>query len=426
MSRLTLPLLRTQNQYREISFEEAFRVVVEQGKNMRENATLVLTSGDYSNEELYLLQRLARAGFRTNAIGSFDYYNRGTAFFHDKNDILPYAELFGSDLLLCLLDETVDTHSMRTIRGVIEACNQAEVYRFNRPDTLKIRHYAMFFRSLNHYLIHHDLAKGIYVDGLGKQYDEYKTAILQEDLNTLLAYNDLTEEDVRNFVGKLLHAEAPAFILWERWLDARAVIELENLCMLLDIQAKPSSGFLCIKGDLNSQGLYDMGIFPELCVSGEHFDSESINLMRELYGQPVCTTPIDISATLRASGFETVLLMNATGVSLPDDILQHLPNARFTILQTAYWDAEHDFQADLILPASLPEETFGTYTDSARTPHQSKPAQPCPIEYDTLHQLSAIGQRLGLSPIEDPTEIFMEYISFMKGGCHSQRRHFFR
>lgn len=400
--------------------------MAERGKNMRENATLVLTSGDYSNEELYLLQRLARAGLHTNALGSFDYYNRGTAFFHDKNDIVPFAELFGSDLLLCLLDETAETHSMQTIRSVIEACSQAEIYRFNQPDTLNIRHYAMFFRSLNHYLIQHNLAKGIYVDGLGKQYDEYKTKILQEDFNVLLTYNALTETDVRGFIEKLLHAEASAFIVWERWLDARAVIELENLCMLLDIQAKPSSGFLCIKGDLNSQGLYDMGIFPELCVSGEHFDSESINLMRELYGQPVCTTPIDISATLRASGFETVLLMNATGVSLPDDILQHLPNARFTILQTAYWDAEHDFQADLILPASLPEETAGTYTDSARTPHQSNAALPCPIEYDTLHQLSAIGQRLGLSPIEDPTEIFMEYISFMKGGCHSQRRHFFR
>lgn len=426
MPRLTRPLIKTQNQYREISFEEAFRLVAEWGKTGRENETLVLTSGDYSNEELYLLQRLARAGFRTNAIGSFDYYERGTAFFHDKNDIVPYAELFGSDLLLCILDETADTHSMQTIRTIIEACSQAEIYRFNQPDTLKIRHYAMFFRCLNHYLIQHNLAKGIYVDGLGKQYDEYKTKILQEDFYVLLTYNKLTETDVRNFVEKLLHAEDPAFIVWERWLDARAVIELENLCMLLDIQAKPSSGFLCIKGDLNSQGLYDMGIFPELCVGGEHFDTESINLMRELYGQPVCTAPVDISAMLRASGFETILLMNATGVPMPEDIMQHLPNARFTILQTAYWDAEHDFQADLVLPASLPEETFGTYTDSARTPHQSKPAQDCPIEYDTLHQLSAIGQRLGLSPLKDPSEIFLEYLNFIKGGCHSQRRHFFR
>jgi predicted molibdopterin-dependent oxidoreductase YjgC len=426
MPRLTRPLIRTQNQYREISFEEAFQRVAEQGRNGRENATLVLTSGDYSNEELYLLQRLARAGLRTNAIGSFDYYDRGTDFFHDKNDILPYAELFGSDLLLCLLDEKAENHSMQAVRSVIDSCTQAEIYRFNQPDTLHIRHHAMFFRCLNYYLIRHNLAKGIYVDGLGKHYDEYKTAILQEDFNALLGYNALTEEDVRNFVGKLLHAEAPAFIVWERWLDARAVIELENLCMLLDIQAKPSSGFLCIKADLNSQGLYDMGIFPDLCVSGEPFDTESVNLMQELYGQLVCTTPIDISATLRASGFDTILLMNATGVSIPDDILQHLPDACFTILQKADWDAEYDYRADLILPASLPEETFGTYTDSARTPHQSKAALPCPIEYDTLHQLSAIGQRCGLSPMEDPTEIFMEYISFMKGGCHSQRRHFFR
>ena len=425
VERLTKPLLKENGSYRPLSFNEAFQCVQQKLAFTAPNKTLMMASGDYSNEELYMLQRLARAGFRTNALGSLDYYRRGTDFFIDKNDIVPFAELFASDLLLCMLDENAHTESAKSIRHIIDNCKDAEKYDFNIPNHLQVTDYAPFFRALCWYLIHNDLAKGIYVNGLGKNYAEYKATILKERIEDVLSPNKLTMSDVEMIIGKIRAAKAPAFVIWEPLLDARAIIEVENLCMLLDIQAKPCSGFLTVKRDLNSQGLFDMGFFPQVCVGGIPFDPENRQLMCELYGCEVVTENVNIVDELQQRSFANCFVWNATGKMIADEIMEAVRNASFTVLQTAYWEGdETDF--DLLLPASLPAETEGSYTDSARIPHNSKPADPCPLEFSNLQMFSALGCYFGLAQMTNTSDIFMEYISFLRGGCRSKFRHFFR
>lgn len=425
MHRLLQPLLKTDGHYTAISFEEAYEQIARHSKTAVPNRTLVMASGDYSNEELYLIQRLARTGLRTNVIGSFDYYRRGTVFFIDKNDIVPFAELFGAGKFYTLLNPEAHAISQKTALEILQACPNTPRYDFNTPGHLNIRNFGDFFRSLNQYLIRNDLAKGIYIQGLGKNYETYKKRILEEDTTRLLASNQLTEEDVRNFAEQLLRDEAPVFIFWERFLDERGIIELENLCMLLDIQAKPSSGFLCLKAELNSQGLFDMGLFPDICVGGVPFDEENRQLMQELCGQPACTEPMDIPAHIAARDFDQCFLFNATGTEVPQEVCDVAKNCSWSVLQTAFFeDGPCDY--DLILPASLPEECDGTFTDSARAAHNSKADATCPIAVNNIELFSSLGLPLGLPKLDNPTDVFMEYISFFKGGCRSKFRHFFR
>lgn len=425
MQRLTQPLLKVGNAYQTISFEQAFGLIAEKCHPDFSNETLVMANGDYSNEELYLIQKLARAGFKTNALGSFDYYRRGTSFFIDKNDIVPFAELFSSTMFFCILDENADTHSARLIHNILDHCTNTPKYVFNTPGNLQIRNYGAFFRSLNQYLIQNNLAKGIYINGLGKQYDTYREKILAEDPQSLLAANGLQMEDIQTFIETILHTEAPVFIAWERLMDERAVIELENLCMLLDIQAKPSTGFLCVKAELNSQGLFDMGLFPEICVGGLPFDNDNRQLMKELYQTDVQTQPLDLGLLLEQKAFRQCCIFNATGSSIPSEITEQIQKADFSMLHTAFWDETmNDF--DLLLPAALPEESTGTYTDTTRTPHNNKPETNCPLTLSNLQQLAQIIQRFGLSTPDDASNVFLEYISFFKGGCRSKYRHFFR
>ncbi len=425
MSRILQPLLRINHSYRQISFEEALQYIYEKCSTATENKTLLMTSGDYTNEELYLMQRLCRAGFQSNALGSFDYYRRGTAFFIDKNDIVPFVELLGSSHFFCILDHSAETASMCSIRKLLENCKNIPRYDFNTTGNLHISNYGDFFRAVNHYLIRNNLAKGIYVDALGKDYGTYKNNILSEDFSPLLESNQLTENDISHFAEMLLRESTPVFIVWERLLDERGTIELENLCMLLDIQAKPSSGFLNIKADLNSQGLFDMGIFPDVCVGGLPFTEDSRNLMNELYGKEACTKPIRIAEGIEQHVFTHLFVMNATGCPIPEEIAKSVEYTSFSMLQTADWDGkDHGF--DLLMPASLPEEASGTFTDSTRAAHNSKPDTPCPLPYNNLQQFSTLGERFGLGKLDQSTDIFLEYASFFQGGCRSKYRHFFR
>lgn len=425
MSRILQPLLKTDNVFREISFEEAFHKVAGMAAGAAENATLVMTTGNYSNEELYLLQRVARAGLHTNAVASFDYYSRGTAFFTDKNDIVPLAELQASDLFVCAFDNAVQAAPQLLVQKIIAGCPNTPRYVFNTPDHLEIRDFAAFFRALNYYLIRHNLAKGVYVEVLGKNYDAYKKRLLEDDYKALLLKNSLAESDLADFIGRVRQAKTPVFLVWERFLSGRGAMELENLCMLLDIQAKPAAGFLCIKPEINSQGLFDMGIFPGVCPGGETFDAENVKLMEDLCGMPVCHKDIDIPKALREKAFTNCILLNSNNIQIPEEILQGIAGCRFKILQAS--DASQaDGRFDLVLPASLPEETDGMYTDMTRVPHPARPLRDCPVEKDNFHQLEAMGEMLGLPALHTVQDVFMEYVSFFRSGCRSGKRHFFR
>ena len=424
--RITKPYIKQGGQLTPSSFEEAFQYIAEKLPVAETNQTLVMSSGSYSNEMLYLIQRLARTVLNTNALGSFDYYRRGTDFFADKNDLLPFAEMFLSDRFYCIFEKPVETpETLKAVFEILNRCPNTPQYWFNMPGTLHITDYYAFFRSVNFYLIQHHLEKGIYVEVLGKNYETYKQALLADDFEALLQKNHLQNIDIQLFVEDLLKLSTPAFIVWERWLTENAYHELENLCMLLDIQSKPATGFLTIKSELNSQGLYDMGVFPNIAPGGHALDAERRQKMEEIMQMPVCVEPIDVPATIDRAGFRNVLLWNTLNTEIPQDIINQVTKADFALLHTAYLPDNAD-AFDVIMPANLPEEVSGTYTDTAKTPHNFVTEIENPLEYNNLQQVAKLAERFGHDFPSNKDEIFLEYISFMEAGCHSSERHFFK
>ena len=423
--RITKPYIRINGKLTEASFEETFQYICQKLQKPEVNSTLVMSSGSYSNETLYLLQRLARTVLNTNALDAFDYYRRGTDFFADKNDILPFAEMFSSDKFYCMFSNVETSETLKAVLEILKHCPDTPRYWFNTPDTLDITDYYAFFRSVNFYLIHHHLEKGIYVEALGKNYGPYKQALMADDYEALLRKNDLQDSDIKLFVEDLLTVPAPAFIVWERWLTEKAYHELENLCMLLDVQSKPAAGFITIKSELNSQGLFDMGMFPHIAPGGHTMDDSMRQKMEAVLGTAVCATPVDVAATLDCGRFRNVLIWNALHVELPKDVVNQLDKAEFSVLHSAYMPDNADLYS-VILPANLPEELSGTYTDTAKVPHDFVSDVKNPLEYNNLQQLAELAERFGHTFPNNKDEIFLEYISFMEAGCHSAERHFFR
>jgi formate dehydrogenase major subunit len=432
--RITKPYIKKNGRLEETSFNEAFQHIFQKLQKSEANSTLVLTSGSYSNETLYLLQKIARTALNTNALGSYDYYRRGTDFFADKNDILPFAEMFQSDKFYCIFPNAVETchgaslqtpETLKAVFEVLKHCPDTPRYWFNTPDTINVTDYYAFFRSVNFYLIQHHLEKGIYVDVLGKNYSAYKQSLMADDYEDLLRRNNLQNTDIQLFVEGLIAIQAPAFIVWERWLTEAAYHELENMCMLLDVQSKPAAGFLTIKGELNSQGLFDMGMFSHIAPGGHKITAKQQEKMAVEWKSPVCAVPIDVAATLDRCGFRNVLLWNVLNVELPQDIVDQVDNADFAMLQTACFPENANIY-DVILPANLPEEISGTYTDTAKVPHQYVTEMKNILEYNNLQQLAQLATLFGITFPQNPDEIFLEYISFMEAGCHSSERHFFK
>lgn len=428
MKRILKPFRKACGTFVETTFEEAFEIIAQQLRQYHPDEVLVMANGRYSNEELYLIQKLARAGIKTNALASSEYLLRGSDFCADKNDIIPFSELYGSSSYFCIgFDEITNFETLQSVFQIFNENPDTQKYFFNKSDTLKITNFTDFFKTLNYYLVVSKKAKGKYINGLGKNYESYKKKLLSLDFEQLLRANNLTEETVVTFADRLLSENAPAFIYWEKALEEATIHEMNNLAMLIDIQVKPSSGLLGIKENPNSQGLFDMGIFPHLSVGGNAFDLESKTEMEAFYGVKVAETKsIDIVKALQQNQFKAALLFGEDLVGLQNKLINDtLESMDFIMLQTSEWN-ETAQKATVVLPQSLIGESEGIFTDSARSPHRISKTKELPLTLNNLQQLSRLGNYFELCELNTNDAVFMEYIAFFKAGCNSGQRHHFK
>lgn len=450
--RLVKPLQRIDNQLVEISFEEAFAQIAARIRGVSAPENLFVAGGGAPNEQLYLIQRLARAGVRSNALTSFEYFARGNNFSADKNDIVPFAELPLSSRLFfigfpenCQHPEWLKVREIQQKFSIAESslplippiaqknmekesalsAKSAGEYEKNLRENTPITDYAAFFRAANYYLIKNDLAKGIFIHGIGKNYEPYKQNLLSDDFSNLLKINELSEADLVQFVQVVMAESAPAFIYWEEQMSEAAVQELTNFLMLLELQAKTGSGALGIKRSANAQGLFDMGCFANRCVGGEKWTTENRAEMDALYNN-VETRAVDVEKAFFNGTFKNAFIFgdDFSGNPRAHDIEAQLRQVDFVVVQSATLTPAARL-ADLILPASLPEELGGTYTDSTRMARTLAPTAPSAVALTSIEQLQAIGAQLGLPRFANPSDIFLEYIAFFHAGCRSAKRHFF-
>lgn len=421
-SRPLKPLQKIDNQYIECTFTDAYEKIAVQIEATSPESTLFLVGGGLSNEEMYLIQRLARGGVKSNALASFEYLGRGDDFNFDKNDIVPYAELaVTSHIFFFSFDAENTNHEFCKIIAI--AREQQIPYTFVNDAFLasQVDYYALF-RAINHYLISHNKAKGIFIEGLGKNYAPYQEALMKEDYVKLLSQANSTEAELIRFTETILREDTPVLVFREQAFSSRAIKEMINFAMLIEIQTKTGSGLIGIKESINSQGLFDMGIFPSLCPGGEIWNEEHKKLAESLWQTSIVCAPTDVYRNLQQGKYQNVILFGNKGI--PDTFQSLIHAIPFKVNHTTRIE-KTDTWADIILPASELEETGGSYTDSTRMAHPVTSTQTCPIALNNLAQFSLLGERFGLPKLDNKDDIFLEYVSFFHAGCKSASRHYF-
>lgn len=427
MDRIINPYKKMDDNFVKITFSDAFDEIFTKIKQYRPNEILVMANGCHSNEELYLVQKFARAGIKTNAIASTEYLGRGSDFCFDKNDIIPFGELVGSSCYYCLGFDRNSTHeTLKPIFAAFDENSDIPVCFFNK-DFQNITDYYSFFRAVNFHLISNDKAKGKFVHGLGKNFEKYKSDLLDDNYDKLLKNNHLNGNNISDFVDKILKETSPAFIYWEKDFSENAIHEMVNFSMLIDAQVKTASGLLGIKENINSQGLFDMGIFPHLSVGGHVFDEAEKSKMEQYYSVEIADCEnVDIEKSLLENKFKVCILFGENPVGEGSSLFaESLSKMDFVVVHDASLTATAKL-ATIVLPASLPSESDGIFTDSTRSAEKVLKSQDLPIQFNNIEQLSMLGEKFGLPRLDNVDDIFLEYISFFKAGCNSANRHFFK
>jgi len=81
----------------------------------------------------------------------------------------------------------------------------------------------------------------------------------------------------------------------------------------------------------------------------------------------------------------------------------------FLVVQD-YFETETSKQADLILPASFPVESDGSFTNTQKVVQQFTAQMTSAVEHTSLQQLIALAKQFDLNGLETAQDVFMEFV----------------
>jgi formate dehydrogenase major subunit len=396
-NRITKPMMKVNGAWSEISFDEAFKLIHEKIKKTVPEKSAFFAGARLTNEEMYLVQKLARIGAKSNNIHSFHYLGRGDYHFASEKNT-PFTEIKEASRIYLI---GAEVHEDNAIAGFMV---QHSKFRKNIPVVnvtlyegsklekkcdvnLHVSSYYHFILAVNHHLLSRGEENGLFIRDHCVGFDEYRKALVALDFDKLAELSGIQDGQIIRDFADAYNKELNAVILFsEAELSAHEARELRNLALLTGKLGKTASGLICLKEKNNAQGLWDMGIHPQYLPGGND-SGKTDNLL----------------ALLLAGQISNLLIFGEDPVGCatdPDDTAKWLRQSEFLVVQD-YFMTETAALADLILPASLPVEQAGTFTNTQKQIQEFEAGKPGPVGTDSIGQLTAILREFGINGIHD-------------------------
>lgn len=401
-SRITRPLLKTADEFREISFDQAFDLIVEKIRAAKPSQNAFAAGARLTNEEMYLIRKLATAAAGENRYGSFHY--AGRAYRRDRRHDAPLASLKEASRIYLLGTEinrdfgvagfmVSNARFAGNIPVTLVTTREPHAMRRKVDEVIRVKSYYAFIKALNHHLLAKGLENGLFLRDRVSGADEYRTRLLAEPFDKLLAEAGISAGILASFAEKY-NREQHAILIWsEKESSPNTAIELNNLALITGKLGKTANGLIGLREKNNSQGLLDSG----LCPAGEDEKEPSGSL----------------DALLRVKNLlifgEDPVGCAATTEYDVDGMIRKIP---FLVVQD-YFMTETARHAHLILPASFPAETGGSFTNSQHILLEFDPVLKPRPALNNLQQLSSLLGRFGITAPVDPKEIFRELIAHL-------------
>lgn len=411
--RITKPLLRTGEGFKEIKFEEAFEIILNRIKLTEPDLNIVFAGARLTNEELYLIQKFARAGIKTNNITSFHYIGRGDGYCNAVRDNTPFEKIAEANKIYILGSETnYENGVVSMMINRARSQKNAKVFvitkdendrMINKSDqVLFVNSYYYFLKAVNHHILSNGLENSLFIKDNVQGFDEYRQKLLSEDFNTLIKLSGVFfEKRLIDLANEYTNEMKAILIASEKHLSSNAIKELFNLSLITGKIGKTASGLIVLKEKNNSQGLFDMGISPEIGVGSVNIkDSVLRERMKTLWKVKNLPEFVDtnIWETFKAGKFKNIFIFGEDPVGCAinkDEIKGYLGRKEFLVVQD-YFMTETAQMADLILPASLPFEIGGSYSNTQKYVVTFESEIESKISVKSYEQIMELMKKLGV------------------------------
>ena len=396
--RLTKPLIRENGTFREAEWDEAIELV---GRRLREirdkygpDSIAFLSSCRCTNEENYLMQKIARTAGGTNNIDQ-------CATTCHAPTVAGLASAFGSGAMTNSIGEIKNVQTLFIIgsnpteahpivglemkkalgRGAkLIVCDPRKTWMARRAD-IHIQHKPgtdnILINAMMNYIISKDLHDRKFVKDRCENFDDFAANLRDYSIEQAAETCDVDTDLIRR-AAEMYAAGTPSSIFYtlgitEHTCGTENVQNLANLAMLCGQIGKESSGVNPLRGQNNVQGGCDMGaIYSVLPGYQKVADPAVREKFSKAWGVEFPTNEGGrVTDFIEDAGEEILHGFYCLGedpvLSEPNQakVIRNLKKLKFIVCQEIFM-SETAKLADVILPATSWAEKDGTFTNTER------------------------------------------------------------
>ncbi|GIN19753.1 formate dehydrogenase subunit alpha [Siminovitchia fordii] len=397
--RLTKPLIREGEVFREAEWDEALSLIAEKMTAIKEesgpHALGFISSSKCTNEESYLMQKLARGVIGTNNIDNCSRYCQSPAtmglfrtvgYGGDSGSIMDIEQ---AEMVLIIGSNTAESHPVLATRVkrshklkgqklVVsdlrehEMAQRADLFIQPAPSSDLV-----WLSAVTKYIIDQGWADKSFIDEKVNGFDEYYKSLKDYTLEYAEEVTGISKDHLIQ-IAEMIHDSESLAVLWAMGVTQQmggsdTSTAISNLLLVTGNYGRPGTGSYPLRGHNNVQGASDFGSMPDRFPGYEKVSDPKVRAKyTEAWGTEVPEHPglnnhdmVDAmhDGTLRA------LYIKGEEMALVDSNVNYVragfEKLDFFVVQDIFFSKTAEY-ADVILPASPSLEKEGTFTNTER------------------------------------------------------------
>lgn len=444
--RITKPLIRKNGAFVESTWKEALAIIADKLGTIKQEygpgSIGFISSSKITNEENYLMQKLARQVFETNNVDNCSRYCQSPAtdgLFRtvgmggDAGTIKDIAKAGlviiiganpteGHPVLATRVKRAHKLHGQKLIVADLrkhEMAERSDIFISPKQGTDQV-----WLMAVTKYIIDQGWHSQAFIDENVNFFEDFKTVLEKYTLEYAEQLTGISKETLIHVAEMIRDADGTC-VLWGMGVtqntggsDTSAAIS--NLLLATGNYRRPGAGAYPLRGHNNVQGACDMGTLPGWLPGYQHVtDDVAREKFEKAYGVMIDGLPgLDNIQMLKAveRGSMKAMYLIGEDMALVDSNANHvhdvLSSLDFFVVQDIFFSRTAQY-ADVILPAAPSLEKEGTFTNTER--RVQRLYQALPTLGDSKPDwwiLQEIANQLGADwSYQHPSEIFAEMAS---------------
>src|SRR5467141_186650 len=444
--RLTAPLIREEETFRQATWDEALSLIARRFSAIKEtsgaDAIAFVSSSKCTNEESYLMQKLARAVIGTNNMDNCSRYCQAPAtmglfrtvgYGGDSGSI---EDIENASLVIIIGSNTAEAHPVlatrvkraHKLRGQKlilsdlrkhEMAERADLFLHPKPGTDLV-----WISAITRYILDNGLAHTAFLEKWVNGLEEYKKSLAPFTMEFAVQTCGLSLETLKQVAQMIVEAEGVC-VLWAMGVTQHSMgsdtsTAISNLLLVTGNYMRTGTGAYPLRGHNNVQGASDHGAMHNYLPGYQLVDDPEVRARFEA-GWKIklpSTKGLDNHEMIEAihQGKLKGMYLFGEEISLVDSNSNFVKEGQakldFFVVQDIFFSDTCRF-ADVVLPASPSLEKEGTFTSTERRIQRLYQVfEPLEGSRPDWRIIQDIANRLGANwNFKHPSEIYAEIAS---------------